>query len=177
METTAVYWEPKIKTYGFRIERDLSLVLFHFDAPKFTLWGRLIEQIGTLGTKFNLVFGQVPEYNILNVYLVVKAAYTVRLMDYIHQNTDSGDGEYSCLNSPIEMLSFQGPHYGDRYGIACALFETLDSNDIPVLASCCSVSCIYLLLREGMGDKAHDTLLEKFEVPLKNTLRPGPLKR
>ena len=175
METTAVYWESKIKTYGFRIERDLSLALFQFNAPKFILWGRLIEEMGALGIKFNLVFGQVPENNILNVYLVVKEAYTIRLMDYIRRNTGSEDGEYSCFNSPIEMLSFQGPHYGDRYGIACTLFETLDSNHIPVIASCCSVSCIYLLLKEGKGDKARDTLLEKFEVPLKNTHRTGPL--
>ena len=176
METTAVYWESKIKTYGFLIERELSLLTIKSDTSGQTLWGDLMENPVVSGMKFNLVFGQVHESNILTLYLALSSLSANLLLDLIKHGSVKYDKNSYRLQSPIEILSFQGPHYGDRYGIAFTLFDTLKSSDIPLIASCFSVSCIYLLLKGGTGDEVRDILLRNFEIPLKKLHRKD-LKR
>ncbi|RJQ64516.1 MAG: hypothetical protein C4530_01970 [Desulfobacteraceae bacterium] len=63
---------------------------------------------------------------------------------------------YSC---------FQGPHFGDRYGIAQAVFQTLKDPSIPVLASEFSQSAVILALPGGAAEAAKERLSEVFQVP------------
>ena len=109
--------------------------------------------------------------------MAVKSAPAERLLDYLSHDSPAKGGEDVYRITPVEILSFQGPHYGDRYGIAFTLLETLKSGGISIIASCCSVSCIYLLLKGGKADVAREILLKNFEIPSKSNHRKGLLKR
>jgi aspartokinase len=66
---------------------------------------------------------------------------------------------------PVDLICFQGPHFGERYGIAQAVFQTLRRRSIPVLASEFSQSTIILVLQGGVAEAAKSCLSEAFQVP------------
>lgn len=162
METTAVYFEPRIRTYGFQLDRDLSLLEIRTDQAGPGLWGHGLESLGIMGLRFNLVFAQIVEGYGLCVYVTLMRSSTNRIIEAV---------KCRLVASPVDILSFQGPHYKDRYGIALEALEPLRSKDIPVIAFCCSVSCIYIVLEGGKGNAAHKILMERFEIPPKNSRR------
>jgi aspartokinase len=63
------------------------------------------------------------------------------------------------------MVHFQGPHFGDRYGIADAAFRALTEGDLSPLAVSCSGASIYLVFRQGEAGEAVRLLEKVFEVP------------
>jgi hypothetical protein len=68
-----------------------------------------------------------------------------------------------CL--PVEMVFFQGPHFGDRYGIVDTTLAALAARGLRVTALVCSGSCIYVVLPEGGSQEALLALSEVFEIP------------
>jgi aspartokinase len=69
------------------------------------------------------------------------------------------------LSSPVELISFQGPHFADRYGIADSAIKALDNQGIPILIAACSGAAVYLVLPENKLHEARPLLAEAFEVP------------
>ena len=73
--------------------------------------------------------------------------------------------KYFHLTSPVELISFQGPHFGDRYGIAYSAFKALDDREVPILVAACSGSVVYIVMPEKKLQEAKLILAEAFEVP------------
>ena len=63
------------------------------------------------------------------------------------------------------MISFQGPHFGDRYGIADTAFKALARQGVPILITVCSGAALYIVLPENKLHEARPLLAEAFEVP------------
>ena len=165
METIAVYWEPKIKTYGFQDVLGLSLLELEFQSERLPEWGLGIYEMGNLGINFELVLVQAGGEQGLRVCLLFERKWEKRLINHISQVILGDDGETFQITSPVELIYFFGPHFGDRYGIADSAFMALDHKDITILATGCSGSAIYLVLQEGMAQRAKVLLAEMFEVP------------
>ena len=168
METTAVYFESRIRTYGFHLDRGLSLLEIRAGLKGPGLWDQGPESLGVTGLRFNLVFAQILEDHGFCVYVALEGSSASQIIDSLNCR---------LVASPVDILSFQGPHYKDRYGIALEALKSLRSRDISPTAFCCSVSCIYIVLEGGKGDAAHDILMEKFEVPPKNSRRKRASKK
>ena len=64
-----------------------------------------------------------------------------------------------------EMVLFQGPHFGDRYGIADAWVSAVAKADVRVLASACTGATVQIVLREGASAAAIDALSAAFTIP------------
>jgi len=77
------------------------------------------------------------------------------------------DGVCSGLrvNNPVELVYFQGPHYGDRYGIAGAAVSALAQHDVPLLAVVCTGASVYLIMPKGMASAALNALGNAFSTP------------
>ena len=69
------------------------------------------------------------------------------------------------VESIVDAVFFQGPHYGDRSGILDFTFSALERGQIPIWAEACSVASIYLVLADGWGAKTIDLLTDAFEIP------------
>jgi aspartokinase len=67
--------------------------------------------------------------------------------------------------SPAELVFFQGPHFGDRYGIFHAAAKALSDRGLTMLACTCSGSCIYIVLPNGKSGEAVQALADAFEIP------------
>ena len=192
METSAVFWEPKIRTYGFQLEKGLSLLQFKIRMMEVDSIGSFIEILEKRESTFALILGQVTKDLYLNLYLVIKDSDENRFPKPVtgFEEKNQGDeypgdhvlGFYSqsrhqkkwdgrIVRTPVELIHFQGPHYSDRFGIAYTAFQAIDSKGISIIASGCSVSCVYIVLAEGYGEAAHKILNERFEVPRKRNLK------
>ncbi len=75
METIAVYWENKVKTYGFQIERELSLFQFSLEPHDMAGLGTEIFNDSS-GIRFSWVLCQPSSHQRLNIYLLLKEKKT-----------------------------------------------------------------------------------------------------
>jgi hypothetical protein len=65
----------------------------------------------------------------------------------------------------VELVLFQGPHYGERFGIVDASLQALAAKGLNLLASACSGSCVYLVVPQGTADDVVSALSDSFDVP------------
>lgn len=161
MDITAAYWEPQIKTYGFRENTGLLLIEMKVSADRLDSLGQELVHLGDLGIRFSLVFTHFSEGGPVTLYLLIQREWEKDLMEHVLPTSPVGIE----VISPVDMISFQGPHFGERFGILDAAFQALSSKKIRVIASVCSMSCVYLILETGESERAASALSEAFNVP------------
>jgi aspartokinase len=165
VETIAVYWEPKAKTYGFQEALDQSLLEMEFRAEQMADLGSGVEQMGEVGAGFRLALAQYLGEQGFKMYLVFERQLEDKILEQMKRIFPQDALDAARVISPVELIFFHGPHFGDRYGIAESVFRALAGRGIPVLAAGCSGSAVYLVLPDGMARRARVFLAETFEVP------------
>lgn len=169
VETTAVYWEPKVKTYGFEVTRGLSLVELSLAAEQLPAWGSTFHSLKDKGTHFVLVLIQYSSSKGLRLCLMLEESGLGHLLEVLEMSLPVQRKEFLRILSPVELIHFQGPHFGDRYGIAATAFVALSKGGIPLLAAACSGASIYLVLPEKKAETAKSLLEEVFEIPRRSS--------
>jgi hypothetical protein len=164
-QTMAVYREPKIKTYGFQVTTDLSLIELKVPAQRITSLGLTIYELGEVPVGFHLVAAQSSGGEICRMYFLIPQDLERHVLERVRMAEGLKENENVFVVSPSELLHFQGPHYGDRYGIAEGTFKTLALGSVPVLLAACSHSCVYLVLPETGAQEGERCLAKVFEVP------------
>ena len=165
METIAVYWEPVIKTYGLEGATNLTLVCIHFKSVRMTEWGFWIWKLGSSMDGFHLVLLEHSDPNIFHLYLLVDSNGAEKILSPLDEHIRTDIGEYFDQIYPVDLIYFQGPHFGDRYGIADAAFKALEDGNIPVLIAACSGASVYLVLPEKKRHEAIPLLARAFHDP------------
>jgi hypothetical protein len=165
LETIAVYWEPRIKTYGFNSVNDLALLELASHPEQIADLGLGLQDLGDLEMRLFLVLAQHTGDQELRVYLLVEHQCEKTIIDHVHPIIGGNLGESIRVTSPVGLLYFQGPHFGDRYGIADSAFGALNRKSIPVLAAGCSASSIYLVLPQERLKESKALLTKAFELP------------
>jgi aspartokinase len=170
LETKAAYWESRIKTYGFQRMVGLSLLRMTVHSRDMESLGQAFCRLGEEGVGFLLVFSQRRGKS-LEVCLVVTAKWTRVIEERVEEFLAGAEKSFQP-GVPAEMVFFQGPHFGDRYGILEAAVRGLAARRVKMTAAACSGSCIYIVLPEGKSEEAVAALSEVFEIP-----RPSSLKQ
>ena len=165
METIAVYWEPVIKTYGFEGATNLALVCIHFKSERMIEWGFWISKLGSSMDGFHLVLLENSDSNIFHLYLLVDSNGAEKILSPLAKQIRTDTGEYFDHIYPVDLIYFQGPHFGDRYGIADAAFKALEDGNIPVLIAACSAASVYLVLPKKKRHEAIPFLNRAFHDP------------
>jgi len=181
METFAVYWEPIIKTYGISERTGLCLVTldlpFHrindaggwltrlasrFDSSLVLIFSRPATPAGL---KLHLLLDKPPEK--VELDKINAAEKNTQPDPSMDMNPDAFDGAFSGLrvDNPVELVYFQGPHYGDRYGIASAAMTALAEKKVPLLAVVCTGASVYLITPTGKALEARKALGQAFSTP------------
>ena len=165
LETAAVYWESKVRIYGFREKVGLSIFTLVFPAERMEHWGTEIRAMAEDNGAFELVVVQVIDLTYQKFILVVTekpdCSYRHRIEDAVKKEK----GTSFTVDFPVEMISFHGPHFQDRYGIASAAFDALAKSDFPILASGCTGTSVYIVLPENKARPAVSHLGETFIIP------------
>lgn len=165
METFAVYWEPVIKTYGIFDRTDLCLVSFQVNPDQMGEMGYCLSRCPeSVNRAVMLVFAR-PARNgrLYNHILLATASVVPLLMDAM-----SADPEMMMdikIDKHVELIYFQGPHFGDRYGIAEAALKALAARDVPLTATVCTGASVYLITPKGGSQSARAALAGVFMAP------------
>lgn len=174
VETIAVYWEPKVKTYGFQASTGLSLVDIHVSPDQLVEWGEHFRALENASVGFVLVLIQQAVGEGFHLYLLMKGREYEHLLERCKTFLTEGQGGSIRIVSPVEMIHFQGPHFGDRYGIVDTAFNALNKAAITILAAACTGASVYLVLPEQKSEPAKSVLEETFEIPKMPVKRRGP---
>jgi aspartokinase len=67
--------------------------------------------------------------------------------------------------SSVTIFSMNGPHFGDRYGIASELIESLDNHHVRTLALSCTIASISGVVPSHQFGAALQAIRNSFEVP------------
>lgn len=67
--------------------------------------------------------------------------------------------------SPVELVYFHGPHFGDRYGIADMALGTLRRKGLPILAAGCTGASVYIVVPEQRSAEIKQILSDVFDTP------------
>jgi aspartokinase len=67
--------------------------------------------------------------------------------------------------SPVALFSMNGPHFGDRYGIASELFQALESVHVDLLALSCATASIMGVVPADQIDSTIQAIQGCFDVP------------
>jgi len=165
METIAVYWESKPKTYGFKEVTDLSLINIAIKPGEMGQWGLWLLELADLDIGFHLSIVKYSNHQKLRLYILLEKFWADSGLSYIDKRIDFETQKDFHLTSPVELISFQGPHFGDRYGIAHTAFKTLDDQGIPILVTACSGAAVYIVLPEKKLQEARPLSAEAFDAP------------
>lgn len=165
METIAVYWEPKPKTYGFKEVTNLSLMNVEITPGEMGQWGLCLMELADLNIGFHLILAKYSAHQKLRLYILLEKFWADSVLSHIDKRIDLESEKDFHLTSPVELISFQGPHFGDRYGIAHTAFKALDDQGIPILVAACSGAAVYIVLPEQKLQEVKPRLAEAFEVP------------
>jgi len=165
VETFAVYWEPKPKTYGFKEVIDLSLLNIEIRPGKMSQWGLWLMELSDLDIGFHLILAKYSTHQKLRFYILFEKIWGDRVLSYLGKKIDLDSEKDFHLTYPVELISFQGPHFGDRYGIADTAFKAFEGQKVPVLITVFAGAAVYIVLPEKKLQDARPLLLEAFEVP------------
>jgi len=171
LETSAVYWESIVRIYGFSEKRGLTLFRLTFPLDRLEYWGAQLEKIGEGRGSFDLVFSQVAEHNFVNLFIVIEDNKDDSGRRLIKQAVQGEIATSLAVDFPVEMISFHGPHFQDRDGIANVAFEVLARSEIQIMAAGCTGTSIYIVLPENMAGPAIKLLEKVFEVPRDNEIK------
>ncbi len=167
METVAVYCESKLRTYGFKEVSDLSLLSWVVDAGQIAACGLRFQELGEKGFRFRMVAARESRNGKIKIDLLLDREMEGEIMDHFRAILDQKPERDETVRSisPVEMIFFHGPHYGDRYGIADLVFSALERESVPFILAACSGSSIYLVLPYQKARHAVTILSESIEIP------------
>lgn len=164
METIVMYREPQIKTYGFQVVKDLALYNYKMPVDLPAGWTRAIKRIEDEPNRFHLLYTQLRESSEVNLRLLCEPEQGVYLVRRIADEIPAA-GDRLQVTAPVELIFFQGPHFGDRFGIAAFTYKALKEKSALLLAAVFACHSIYLILPEGAADETQTRLAAAFRIP------------
>lgn len=164
METIAVYWEAIVRIYGFTVRTDLALFLFRIGAAVWNVPAAAADATAK-EVRFVAALGQCMEGTVHEHAIVTTADQAGPMRAFIEKRFGKIAVENLTVTAPVDAISFQGPHFGDRYGILDTTFGAVDRAGVPMLASGFSSSTVFMIFPGGTAARVQSRLAEVFTVP------------
>lgn len=163
VETVAKYWEPKIRIYGMEVQNRLTRISWQLRSE--LCRENLYRQIGSKGEKFSLLLGQYQENSVFHGELLTTECWQMNTLQTIRAIL-TGDFNLGYFkNEKVDLVTFHGPHFHDRYGIAERVFVALQKVGIDLLLSGCTGTSVHLVVGVGQGNRTAECLAEVCIVP------------
>lgn len=158
METVAVYFEKPIGTYGVKAQEGFSLATLECAAPALASFtGRLAAM--EPGVRFiSCVAAWEEGLSTLEVCLP---------SDQLHllEKAASASGARLRHSRPVAVVSLQGPHFGDRWGIASEALDALTLASVEPEAVLGVTHTLQLIIKPSDAEAALDGLKGRFSSP------------
>jgi len=163
VETVAVYWEPRMRIYGMDIQRELNLIQLECDPEAFIHDQWL--QLGARQEKFRLLVTQTGEERRSRCMFLIRqndhSAIRAVLTGLLGKNFRAR----LIAEEQADMVSFHGPHFHDRYGIAELTYSSLKKTGCRMLASGCTGTSVNIVVAGGQAEAVAERLRQVCIVP------------
>jgi len=156
-ETSATYVEEKIKTYGIQMNANLLMHEISFNPGQqehLVRCGKGLQNLSNSLEKFYFTAAMTQSKDVGRLFF---------LTDPVPDQSVSGMD--ICRSMPVDLITFHGPHFGDRFGIFNTAMECLKAASIKVLLAGCTGASICMVLPATLGEKAVSALFRGFETP------------
>lgn len=162
-ETSAEYVESKVRTYGINLKPGLTLCTMVLNEEALAECGARIQTLEELGLRFSFTSSdRMPDGRIRLFFLCggEPAGAAIDLSDF-----SEIPGVEAGVQPDVCLISLQGPHFGDRYGIADQAFSVLTGQSVPMILAACVGAVIYIIVSNDEMQRAKTLLSEVFETP------------
>lgn len=149
-ETRSTYVEEKIKTYGIQLIPGVTLLRMQDDQDRLMQIRLRLMAGGGSDDLFHLVSVMRVSGKRVDAVFVVDPG----------QFSSEGEGR-----EPVDLITFHGPHFGDRYRILQVALSCLEIDRVPLRAATCAGASISLVFPAGAGTVAQTALAKGFEAP------------
>jgi aspartokinase len=162
-EVVASYQEKKPKVYGLEIREGLEFIHIKLDGGSIGQIGTALRDLSQLG--LNLAFISKNPCRLQGVE---------DLSICLPPSSDRPNAEVMSRLAPkavidtifpVATFSMNGPHFGDRYGIAGELLRAIKESEIDLLALNCSIASIIGVVPLDEIQPAISAIQGCFEVP------------
>jgi hypothetical protein len=144
-ETRSAYVEEKIRTYGIQL-----------------IQGLFVVQLQTIRDRFSRIAD--TEFHLMSV-MPNPGRPEQDADDVIVVSDGSLAGEDTAARQSVDLITFHGPHFGDRYRILQTALDCLETEQIPLRVAACAGASISLVFPAGTGHAAKIALEKGFDAP------------
>lgn len=166
-ETRATYVEQKVKTYGIKMDTGLEMLEISFNPNQQShlgICGQGLQNLAKSGKEFYFTAAMSRTHDLAHLYCLTEPLGLEDRQSFFSQ-AQAARGVAICSSVSVDLISFHGPHFGDRVGIFNTAMACLSAVSIPVLLAGCTGASIFIALPDSLGQKAVPALAEGFESP------------
>jgi aspartokinase len=127
--------------------------------------GVILSALGARGINCPFIVHTMDLNNLDNIVLCVAQKQLPIALDVLETVREEVGEMNVTYDREVGIVSIFGPHFGDRPGIAGAMFSVLAEDGINILAISTSISSVSCLLSADDMDRAVSVLEEAFESP------------
>jgi len=162
-EVVASYQEKQPKVYALEWQDGQELLRIRLNWRDLEVVGNALRNFSGQDRVFSfLVSNPSNETRTANLFFCLPESGSQESTDMIR-----GLLPESLMDSisPVAVFSMNGPHFGDRYGIASELLTAFDNARVDLLALSCSIHSINGVVPTDQSDSAIHAIQGCFEVP------------
>lgn len=162
-EVVASYQEKQPKIYGLSVQGNQELVRIKADEAEMGRLGNVFDEFGRLG--LNLTFlatGPCREAGKGLLAFCLPRSEEPSLSGVVKGIVTQSEMENRY---PVATFAMNGPHFGDRYGIASGLMNVFQSKEVELLGLNCTIASIIGVVPSGQTESAIEALQSYFEIP------------
>jgi aspartokinase len=161
-EVVASYQEKRPKVYGLNYRDSQNLFIVEVDRKGIASFGRALKSAASLGFNLSFLASSPDNHGKLNIFLCVPKPGNGIYLDSMPELAT--DNRIASVCSAA-MFSMTGPHFGDRYGIASELLNTLNKAGIELTALTCTIASVRGVVHTHQIESAIEAIKSCFEVP------------
>lgn len=163
-ETCATWVEDKIKTYGIQLETDLTLFSLTTGYEDLARIAEIMQASQTEGCRFYYSSAHGQKDGRVCWHFLSDGDIP-RIKTKLPQDLPQGRSIDLKIFDAMSLISFQGPHFGDRYGIADRAIAILKAESIPLLLAGFTGSSINMTVPASHAPQACEALQKIFTCP------------
>lgn len=162
-EVVASYQEKKPKVYSLGWQEEQNLFRVKLNLRDLSHMGDAFINFAEQGFLLPFLTSCPSDtHGELNLSLCVPDYDQKKYPDLIKESLPEA---VTTMVAPVAVFAMNGPHFGDRYGIAKELLKTLDSAGVELLALGCAIASINGVVPAAQLELATNAIEQCFEVP------------
>jgi aspartokinase len=162
-EVVASYQEKRPKVYGLEYYEGQDLVQIRLDRKNMSHVGTSFRGFARLGLDLSFVATSPSEE--MGKEILAFCLPSTESQSYTRIIGRIAPEIKVETTSPVVILSMNGPHFGDRYGIASEVLSALNNHRVDLLGLSCTIASITGVFPSHQFEPAIRAIQDCFDVP------------